>query len=308
MLAILLAAVLGSSGIHGTWSLLTDGDRVQLTVNRDHSNWSQGMPRADFPLSDAQINAAAETPVHFVLARDAGTITFDGTFQNGEGVGRFSFAPSSTYAATLSSMGVGSDDPLDDERLFAMAMHDVSVAFIREMQSLGLHEDLQTYVRFRIHGITPQFVRDMRSLGFQGASAEDLVRFRIHGVTPEFVRDMRSLGFESATAEDLVRFRIHGVTPKYVRAIRGLGVTGLSSESFVRLRIHGASTDYVRDLADLGYRNLAAEDLVRMRIHGVTPDFIRELGNAGYHGIPVDKLVQMRIHGIDASMLARSNQ
>ena len=305
MLALLLAATIGTSGIRGTWSVLARGDRVHLTIVRDHSAWGQSLRRSDLPVSDAQINAATETPVHFTLDRDAGVIDFTGSFESGEGVGRFVFTPSASYAAILRSLNVASEEALDDEKLFSLAMHDVSAAFIREMQALGYRQDLQSYVRFRIHGVTTDFVRELRSLGYDKLSAEDLVRFRIHGVSPEFIRGMKDLGFD-ATAEDLVRFRIHGATPQYVRGMRELGVTGLSSDSVVRMCIHGVTTDYVRELQDFGYKGLSTDDLVKMRIHGVSTAFIRELANAGYHGIPVEKLVQMRIRGIDPSMLART--
>jgi len=305
MLTLLLAAVLGT-GIRGTWTVQADGDRVQLTVVRDHSDWGQSIRRSELPLTDAQINSSTETPVHFALNRDAGVIDFNGSFERGEGVGRFVFTPSANYVATLRSLNVASEDVLDDDKLFSLAMHDVSANFIRDMQALGYRENLQSYVRFRIHGVTTDFVRDLRSLGYDKLTAEDLVRFRIHGVSPEFIREMKDLGF-ATTAEDLVRFRIHGVTPEFVKAMRDMDVRDLSSESVVRMRIHGVSENYVRELRDLGYKSLSSDDLVRMRIHDVSTSFIRELANAGYHGIPVDKLVQMRIHGISPSMLSRTS-
>ena len=305
---LLLAATVATTGLRGTWSMVIESDnRAQFSIVHDHSNWSQGIKRSEIPLSDAEVNASTETPVHFAFNRDAGMIDFTGSFQSGEGVGRFVFTPNSSYVSTLRSLGVTSEDPLDDDRLFSLAMHDISTAFIRDMQNLGYKEDLQTYVRFKIHGVTTDFVREMRSFGYDKLTAEDLVRFRIHGVSPQFVRDMKDLGFETS-AEDVVRFRIHGVSPEYVKTMHDLGVTGLNSESAVRMRIHGVSTDYVRELGDLDYRNLAADDLVRMKIHDVSTEFIRQLASAGYHGIPVDKLVQMRIRGLDASMLTRSNQ
>ena len=88
MLTFLLAAVI-STGIHGTWTVLANGtDRVQFTMVRDHNNWGESLRRSELPLSDAQINASTETPVHFALNRDAGVIDFNGTFESGEGVGR----------------------------------------------------------------------------------------------------------------------------------------------------------------------------------------------------------------------------
>jgi hypothetical protein len=273
---LLCGSAASAADIRGAWTALVKGDRVHLNVVRDHSNWGRSMPRAEFGLSDSQLNSASETPVHFAFTRDAGTIDFNGTFQNGEGVGRFTFTPSRSYAETLRSLNVPADSHFDDEDLFSLAMHDVSIAFIRDMQSLGYRQSLDQYIAFRIHGVTTDFVRELRSLGYDKLLADDLVAFRIHGVTSEFVRAMRDLGVKDLSADQLVAMRIHGVT-----------------------------IDYVRELRDLGYSGLLSDDLVAMRIHGVTTRFIRDFADAGYHNIPVDKLVEMRIHGIQAPKSAR---
>ncbi|HYS52262.1 MAG TPA: hypothetical protein VER58_00690 [Thermoanaerobaculia bacterium] len=288
-----------SAQIRGAWSALVKGDRVHLNMTREHSNWGRTLPRTDLTIADNALNSATETPVHFAFNRDAGTIDFTGTFLNGEGVGRFNFTPSRSYLQTLQSLAVSTDSNMDDDDLFSLAMHDVSTAFIREMQSLGYRENLDGYIAFRIHGVTADFVRELKSLGHEKLSADDLVAFGIHGVTPQFVREMKALGYR-LEADDLVAFRIHGVTADFARLMKDYGVKDLSADQLVAMRIHGVSTDFVRELRDLGYNGLSSDDLVSMRIHGVTTRFIRELADAGYHGIPVDKLVEMRIHGIEA--------
>jgi len=274
--AVLTSSIASAAEIRGAWTALVKGDRVHLTMVRDHSNWGRSLARSEFSLTDAQINSATESPVHFGMTRDAGAFDFTGSFENGEGVGRFSFTPSRNYAETLRALGVASESRFDDEDLFSLAMHDISTAFIREMQSLGYRQNLDEYIAFRIHGVTPEFVRALHALGYDKLSADDLVAFRIHGVTPEFIRK-----------------------------IRDLGVKDLSSDQLVSMCIHGVSPDYVRELRDLDYIGLTTDELVSMRIHGVTTKYIRELAEAGYHKVPVEKLIEMRIHGIDASMFGK---
>ena len=301
---LLIASIATATEIRGTWSALVKGDRVQLNMVRDRSNWGHTLPRSELAVSEAQINSATETPVRFAFNRDAGTIDFNGTFQNGEGVGRFSFTPNRGYAETLRSLNVASDDPFDEDRLFSLAMHDISTDFIRTMQSLGYRQTLEQYIAFRIHGVTPEFVRELQALGYDKVSGDDLVAFRIHGVSPKFIREMKDLGY-TVDGDQLVAFRIHGVSSEYARDMKALGVKDLSADQLVAMRIHGVSTDYVRELRDLGYSGLDSDELVSMRIHGVSTRFIRELADAGYHGIPVEKLIEMRIHGVDAAMLRK---
>jgi hypothetical protein len=272
----LLAAVTARAAQHGTWHLSQrDDGRMQIDLISDHNQNTHPIERTAFTgLTAAQIDGA-DTPVDFRLVRDAGTLHFTGTFLHGDGVGRFTFEPNASYTSTLRGLGVTVDD-VDDEHLFSLALHDVSVSFIKEMQSLGYREELDRYVAFRIHGATPQFVRELHALGYK-PDAEALVRFRIHGVSPEFIKGMKDLG-----------------------------VRELESDNLVTLRIHGASVDYVRELRDLGYTNLTANQLVQMRIHGVSASYIRDLKSAGYANIPVEKLVSMRIHGIDAEFVRKT--
>jgi hypothetical protein len=301
----LAAFIARAASPHGAWHLSQREDgRMQIEMISDHNQNSHPVDRSEFTgLTSAQMNANADTPVDFRMIREAGTLHFTGTFEHGDGVGRFTFEPNPAYAAALRSFGVAASD-LDDERLFSLAVHDVSSSFIKEMQSLGYREDLDQYVAFRIHGATPDLVREINSLGYK-PDAGDLIAFRIHGATASYIRDIRALGYQP-DASDLIAFRIHGVTPEFIKGMKELGVRDLDSDNLVALRIHGASIDYVRDLRDLGYPNLSADDLVSMRIHGVTPTYIRDLKTAGFANIPVEKLVEMKIHGIDAEFVKRT--
>ena len=291
--------------LRGAWHATVDGDRVHLDLLRDESHFGRSFPRAELPISDAQLNATTETPVSFTLARDAGRIAMTGSFQSGEGVGRFTFTPDPSYAQTIRALGVGIDEELTDEHLFSLAMMDVSTGFIREMQALGYHESLSQYTAFRIHGVNSAFVRDLAALGYSKLTAEQLVTFRIHGVSSDFVRAMKDLGY-TPSADELVAFRIHGVSSDFVRDMRDFGLKDLSADQLVAMRIHGVSSDYVRELRDLGYTGLSSDQLVAMRIHGVSTQFIRELKSAGYQNVPVEKLIEMRIHGIDADFLRKA--
>ena len=293
--------------IRGAWHMTPSfDDRVQLDMSRKNNHNGNTMRLGDFRgLSAVNRNAAGEVPAQFQLVRDAGTFDFNGTFSDGDGVGRFTFTPDAAYGGKLRGIGVAVDSDLTDERLFSLALHDVSADFIRDMRGLGYSEPLSKYIAFRIHGATPDYVRAMQALGFNNISSDRLLAFRIHGVTPDYVREMKQAGFDATDADRLVSFRIHGVTPEFARDMRAMGVTGLSPDQLVAMRIHGVSSTFVRELSELGYRNLSSEELVRMRIHGVTTRFIRDLSEAGYKGVPVEKLVQMKIRGIDSDFLKK---
>ena len=259
--------------ITGTWTAepatwkpaAGNGPFVQLSLSRrqgrGHSQHSSTVALSELKgLTAAQMNAGSSS-ASFTLDRDAGRVSFEGSFRGGEGAGHFTFTPSADYVA---AMGYA----LDDEKLYSMAVLDVSREFVRQLDALGYSRlDLDQLVSLRIHGADPAFIRELKALGYDHPTVDDLVSLRIHGATPEFVRDLQSLGYRRLSAQDLVS-----------------------------LRIHGAAPDFVRQLRELGYDRLSAEDLVSMRIHGVSPEFVRRV-QASRGSVSIERLVSMRIHG-----------
>src|SRR5688572_29454757 len=194
--ALLLIAATAHADVRGGWTATRhkgDAGRLQFQLHHGHNNNNgQTMGLAAFTgLTAAQVAATASTPVTFFLRREAGTVTFDGTFRNGSGGGELSFAPNPAYLATLRDLGV----PVErakrhgdsaDEQLLSLALLDVSTAFIRSMQAAGYRESLDDYLAMRIFDVTPELVEEFRDLGMR-LSADDLVAGRIHGVSPAYV-------------------------------------------------------------------------------------------------------------------------
>jgi hypothetical protein len=270
--------------IRGTWAASSEKPgTLHLSLTRKHNHNGQTYPLSVFEgLTTAQLTAGAQTPVQFRLLREAGTVSFEGLFRQGEGAGHFSFAPNRQFLQTLRSLGVEpgrkKKQNSEEETLFHLALHDVSSDFIRSMQAEGYRVGVDEYLSMRIFNVSPALIAEMRQLGYDKIAYDDLIASQVHKVTPAFIRQMRALGHTSATLEDLVSFRIHQVTPEFIEELR-----------------------------TLGYRDIPEDDLVSMRIHRVTPEFIRDLREAGYTNVPVEKLISMRIHGLDAMFVKRMN-
>ena len=307
--ALLLAvASTALAELHGSWTANMSDRKpgnIQLNLSRGgNHNFGHSMTVAELRnLSEAQINSGAATPVQFQLAREAGTISFEGTFRAGDGAGQWRFAPNRDYVSAVRALGVSFDlDGSEEEDLLTVTMLDVSTPYIRSMQAIGYRETLEKYLSMRIFNVTPEFVSEMRQLGFDHLSPDDLVAARIHKVTPEYIRQMRAAGW-NLSLDELVASRIHKATPEFAEEMRKLGYSNLSHDDLIAFRIHKVTAELIEDLRELGYTNIPADDLVSMRIFKVTPEYIRELKSAGYSGIPVKKLIDMKIHRIDITKL-----
>ena len=182
--------------VEGTWTTrVSDRDsedriRIRLERDRDGGHSTQGFGIDVAALDGLTMDQAAGTAsdVRFALARDAGTITFEGNIRDGRGTGFFHFAPNAQWVRDMDALGYD----WDDDQVFFLATQDVTIAWVEALQDLGytdLPED--DLFAFAIHGVGPEFIRAMDDLGYSDIDADDLVAMRIHGVSPEFVRDIR---------------------------------------------------------------------------------------------------------------------
>ncbi len=72
LVLVSITSIAAAAEIRGTWTATADGDRVQLSVMREHSNWSHTMPRSDFAITDAQIHAAIDQGIRVIGLPQAG--------------------------------------------------------------------------------------------------------------------------------------------------------------------------------------------------------------------------------------------
>ena len=225
------------------WKVRGGGTATIVQISMRRRGGGRGSWQSSFavPLDELRGLSAAEieapsAEARFELSRDAGNLRFEGRFLDGAGAGHFTFAPSAEFAAAVRERW-GS---LDAERLFALAVHDVSRAFLRELSALGY--DGLTFdqaVSLRIHGATPEFVGELRGRGYTSVPVDQLVSMRIHGVSPEFIRELKALGYTGVPVDQLVSLRIHGVTAEFVKRVNAKAAAPATVDRLVNMRIHG---------------------------------------------------------------------
>lgn len=224
-------------------------EKVQLnfsyqTAKGGNSNHGSGFAYEDLQgLTRAQVESANQAPVSFRLAREAGTIEAEGTFQNGKGSGTFRFVPNQSFAAGMQSRGF----TFTTEKLFAATTLNLTTAFVDDLKSAGF-PNLKTDDLFKavIFKVTPQFMSEMAAIGFPDLDMEDLVKARIFKIDAEFARQIADMGFKNDSLESLVKFRIFKVTPEFLREVQAEGLTKLSAEEVVKLRIFKIDGAYIR--------------------------------------------------------------
>lgn len=255
----------------GNWTLSKSEKQGMVQFGLMHRRHGGHMQHeSDWPVSTLQgldLGPAGKRDVQFSITRDAGRFDCEGYLKDGEGAGLFRFTANPRFAADMAALGF---DGIDDDKQFAMAVHDVSIEFAKAIKAEGLDGlDTDKIIAFRIFDVDAPFVRAMRAEGLPAKAADRLIAFRVHGVSPEMVHDLRQQGIE--TDEDmLIAFRVHDVSP-----------------------------DFVARIEHLGYKRPQPDQLVAMRVHGVTPEFITSLKSRGLKDLSIDQLINLRVHGID---------
>jgi hypothetical protein len=255
----------------GNWTLMPADEAGKVRFGLiHHRNGSNSQHQSDWATSAFQgldLTARGKRDVKFTITRSAGRFDCEGFLNDSEGAGIFHFTPDAKFAPALSALGFNG---IDEEKQFAMAVHDVTVEFAKQMKSQNLSE----------------------------FDTDKLIAFRIFAVTPEFIRELRAEKLAATDSDKLVAFRIHGVTPALVRQVRKTGLTP-SEDQFIAMRIHGVTPEFISKVEGLGFKHPELDQLVAMRIHGVTPEFIANIKSRGMQNLTIDQLVNLRIHGID---------
>jgi beta-lactamase regulating signal transducer with metallopeptidase domain len=322
-------------GTPGTWDL-RPSDRAGVVDLSLHERWnsSSGFSIAIPQLEglSAAILSGAGGPATFSIRRDAGTLTFEGTFRSGIGAGTYTFTPSATfpgelvkrgfrrptsadqYALAKGDVGFAFIDELNAQnyarpdlaQLVSAAEHGVDLDYLRGMAHAGYRlGQIAALITARDHGVDPAYVSGMTALGYGPLSLDALVGARDHGIDPAYVRDLRELGYQP-TLDELIAARDHGIDSGYVHAMSGLGYPRLSLEAAIGARDHGIDPTYVGDLRQLGYQ-LTIAQLTSARDHGVDPEFIRALSAVGYRQVSIDELIRLRDHGVTPQYIREQN-
>src|SRR5438309_5528348 len=239
-----VAKALGSEPQSGDWTIRRSEipGKVEFSLMDSragrHFHHSSDWPASDF--SGLDFSQSGRQEVHFTIARDAGKFECEGFLHDGEGAGLFHFMADPKYAQEMKSLGF---ERLEEDRQWAMAIHDVSLKFARDIKAQNLQGlDTDKLIAFKIHGVTPEFIAGIRSVGVNVSDSDKLIAFRIHGVSPEFISCIPSAGLNVLDSDKLIAFRIHGVTTEMVGSLKQAGYDP-DSDKLIAMRIHGGTAE-----------------------------------------------------------------
>jgi hypothetical protein len=276
--AVACSNVAAQNTITGDWhgSITKDGSKINLNFERrtdnGHNNFGHTFEFSEVGLTKEQVQNGGS--VTFRLAREAGNIDAEGTFQNGKGSGTFRFTPNMAFLEAMKSRGFdfekGDSDWKDErpveDRLFTAAAVNVTTALADDLLSANFGKlDVGDLFKAAIFKVDSSFMREMKATGFPNLTFDDLVKARIFKINADFVRRANEMGFRDQSFEGLVKMSIFKVTPEFLAEVRNEGLTDLKVEDVVKLRIFKIDGEYIRRAKSEGVP-LTVEALVRHKL------------------------------------------
>ena len=273
--------IAAQSVLTGDWKATVDSEKpekIKLTFERRTDKGNRNQMGTTFDFADLQglsrEQAMGGGPVKFSLAREAGTIDCEGSFQNGKGSGTFRFTGNQSFVSAMKTRGFDFEEDsstskyeLESEnRLFAATVLNVTTALADDLLSADLGKlDVEDLFKATIFKVDSKFMREMKATGFPNLRMEDLVKARIFKIDAAFVGQVTQMGFSKEPFESLVKMRIFKVTPEFIAEARNEGLTDLSIEDLVKMRIFKIDSQFIRQAKAEGVE-LDVEKLVERRI------------------------------------------
>lgn len=319
-LLFILAGVLPASaqtGFTGDWKAEfkpENQDKIYLSMSRQTERGNKNQNGSSFLFSDlqglsrSQISASDEN-VSFKLAREAGTIDFQGKFSNGTGSGTFRFTSNPQFISAMKSRGFDFEKPsennkyysnLKDEpenRLFAATILNVTTALADDLLSANFGKlDTGDLFKATIFKIDSNFLKEMKASGFPDLDFDDLVKARIFKIDGEYLRELNASGFGKEPFESVVKMKIFKITPEYINSFRNAGFNNLKMDELQRLSIFKVTPEFIKELRNEGLNNLTIEELTKMKIFNIDGAFIRQ-AKADKVELDAESLVRYKIGG-----------
>ena len=202
---LLLLLLSNQNRMSGKWTIdiPAGAQKARLVLHQagNDDRWAS----VHVPLAQLQGLSPSNAITTFQLTRDAGTFSFTGSFQNGRGSGDWTFKGSSTFASELRKHGY---DQLFDDRLYRLALNNLTAAFIAELAHAG----------------------------YRNLSVEELISLYSNNVRASYIESLKSVGYSKLAPRDLIALKTNGVTDAYIKSLQNRGHKDLSVQRILSLR------------------------------------------------------------------------
>jgi hypothetical protein len=308
-----------SKGIEteGSWFAVIKDDKINMQFRSFDDDDKNSYNGNTFLRSDFTSLPMGQSGT-FSLTREAGTMNFTGKFEGTEGMGRYKFEPSKTFAADMKKEGV---EDIDDEDLMAYFFVNVTMGYVQMLKANGYTDfsknDLLPLVALNID---EAYIRSVKQ-SFPDADLQNLIPLKALGVDEAYIKEIKDAGYTKVTMDQLVTFKAQHIDGKFIADTRAALAKEGNSMPDDSDELHNAGKDRSgkksdKDKSDkksgIDKKHRDSDDdeidnIVAMKALNVDAAFISSLKSVGYDNVPGRDLVTMKALGIDAAYISNLN-
>lgn len=317
----------------GDWFATIKGNTVEIHFKNNESDNSS----STFQLSEFQ-NIPRDKQGTFALAREAGTMSFEGKFEGDKGMGTYKFIPNKEYSAAMLKEGVvikkdidlivffminikvsyvqmlkknGYTD-IDKDQLIPLAALDINEAYIKSIKQAIPDIDLDNLVPFKSLDIDKAFIEDIRKAGYKDVSPGKLIALKSQGIDGKYITDVRNSNKEDKSDnnknsddddDDIIAFKALNVDQEYINSFKKIGYNNISNSDLIAMKSLNVTPEYINAFQKAGYKDIQVDDLIAMKSLNVTPEYVSEFQKAGYKKIDPSDLVALKSQNITPDLM-----
>jgi hypothetical protein len=319
----------------GAWFAVIKDDKISMQFRSFEDSDKNSYNSNTFLRSDFT-NLPMGQSGSFSLTREAGTMNFTGKFEGTEGMGRYKFEPSKTFAADMKKEGV---EDIDDEDLMAYFFINVTKAYVQMLKANGYSgfskNDLLPLVALNID---ETYIRSVKQ-SFPSADLQNMIPLKALGVDAAYIKEIKDAGYKNVTIDQLVSFKAQHIDGKFIADTRAaLAKEGKalpdSDELYreekdrsrkkadkektdkksdmdkknsdeddeindlVAIKAMNVDAAFINSMKAVGYENLRSRDLVTLKALDIDAAFVTNLRTVGYNNLPVSTLAGLKSQGV----------
>jgi len=279
----------------GAWFVTSKDSKLwfELKAEDDEHSWSHTLG-----VEKSEINPFPGVGnVTFKLVREAGTITFTGTFDGQQGFGRFHFEADENYFKSLQQQGVEEAD----KRKISFFSLNIKKDYVVMVQRSGFpHITGRELLSFAAMHIDQEFLQYWKGSGLVDADdPRTLVSIKSMQIDKGYIEELKAAGYDHLTKQQLFSLKSQHIDGAYIRAMgRGKNNEPIPVQELVSYKAMKIDSGYINSLRKVGYTNLERHDITSLYSMHVTADFIKGFQDIGYTDIPVREIISLKSMGI----------
>lgn len=296
----------------GLWFAVIKGDKINIEFKSDDDDdnrrWSSS---STFNLSDFP-NLPRTEKGTFSVKREAGTVEFNGKFDEDQGFGKYKFTPNKDFKSFIEFKGI---ENMEDDEYFSFFMMDVKKQYVQFLNDNGFKNLTKNQIiSMSAFKIDADYINFWKKIGYTDITPNNLVSLKSLKIDSVYVNDIRKAGYTDLTLQQLISFKVQRIDGKYINSIRKAKLKPSngndpaneekpSPNEIVRSKVMKIDTNYIASVRDAGYQDLSSNTLVSLKSQNVSPEYIKSLQDIGLKNLPLSTLISLKSQGITAEYI-----